>query len=183
MWVEAGPSAQIKELAALISVEPITKWNAPLMFDRTEPASVAENVDIIYSNQVRDWRAVERKIVGRLLLNWEPNPGPQGSCHGRLAAPLGHDRSIPPDLIETHSTGRGPGMETRDRFSRGAYIFNYRRHLVDTLRMLSTHFHTSDTFFPIALILTVFGSRNARSFQSRVRAHGQSRSFSGPRLD
>ena len=39
-------------------------------------------------------------------------------------------------------------METRDRFSRGAYIFNYRRHLVDTLRMLCTRFHTSDTFLP-----------------------------------
>lgn len=39
MWVEAGPSAQMKELAALISVEPITKWNAPLMLiARSRPA-------------------------------------------------------------------------------------------------------------------------------------------------
>lgn len=29
----------MKEVAALISVEPIIKWNAPLIFDRTEPAS------------------------------------------------------------------------------------------------------------------------------------------------
>lgn len=82
-------------------------------------------------------------------------------------------------------------MEPRDRFSRGVYISNYRRHLIDTSRMLCRPLHnqpgqqrhpTSDTLFPIALILTIFGSRHTRVFQSR-EACEHSYPFSGLWLD